>query len=44
MMLMCRAFADATVVTVAHRLHTVIDCDLVLVLDGGAVAEVRSIG
>ncbi|KAI9317828.1 P-loop containing nucleoside triphosphate hydrolase protein [Zopfochytrium polystomum] len=32
-------FADATVVSVAHRLHTVAGFDRVLVLDGGRVAE-----
>ncbi|KAG9391170.1 ABC transporter transmembrane region [Carpediemonas membranifera] len=32
-------FKDKTVLTVAHRLNTVIDSDMVLVLDQGAVAE-----
>jgi ABC-type multidrug transport system ATPase subunit len=33
------AFADRGVVTVAHRLDTVTDCDTIVMLDGGAVAE-----
>jgi ABC-type multidrug transport system fused ATPase/permease subunit len=32
-------FATATVLTIAHRLHTVADADAVLVLDSGCVAE-----
>ncbi|KAL5715205.1 ATP-binding cassette sub- C member 9 [Ranunculus cassubicifolius] len=32
-------FNDRTVITVAHRIHTVIDSDLVLVLSEGRVAE-----
>ncbi|RZC64644.1 hypothetical protein C5167_008337 [Papaver somniferum] len=34
-----REFEDCTVVTVAHRIHTVIDSDLVLVLSEGRVVE-----
>ena len=32
-------FADCTVVTIAHRLHTVTGGDLVIVLDRGSVLE-----
>ena len=35
-------FADATVITIAHRLNTVINSDKVLVLDKGTVAEFDS--
>ncbi|KAI6218012.1 Mrp-4 [Aphelenchoides fujianensis] len=34
-----REFARCTVLTIAHRLHTIADYDLVLVLDGGVVRE-----
>merc|ERR1712241_154305 len=32
-------FADATVLTIAHRLNTIMDSDRVLVLDDGHIAE-----
>ena len=34
-----RHFRGKTVISIAHRLHTVRDADRILVLDGGAVAE-----
>ncbi|KAG0239236.1 hypothetical protein BGW41_007852 [Actinomortierella wolfii] len=36
-------FADATVVTIAHRLNTIIDYNKVLVMDQGLVAEFDSV-
>lgn len=33
-------FSDHTVITVAHRLETIMDSDVVLVLDGGKLVEV----
>ena len=35
-------FADCTVLTVAHRLHTIIDYDRILLLADGAAAEFDS--
>ena len=35
-------FTESTVLIIAHRLNTVADADLLLVLDGGRLAEVRA--
>jgi ATP-binding cassette, subfamily C (CFTR/MRP), member 1 len=36
-------FRDATVLTIAHGLNTIMDSDRVLVLDDGRVAEYHSL-
>ena len=36
------AFADCTVLTIAHRLHTIMDANRVLVLDAGRLLEFDS--
>jgi ABC-type multidrug transport system fused ATPase/permease subunit len=33
------AFAESTVITIAHRLHTIVDYDFILVLDDGNLVE-----
>ena len=35
------SFADATIITIAHRLNSIISCDRVLVLDNGKVRAWR---
>ena len=37
-----KEFQSSTIVTIAHRLNTIIDYDRVLVMDRGAVAEYDS--
>ncbi len=37
-----REFAGSTVITIAHRLDTIMDSDRVLVMEGGRVAEIGS--
>lgn len=34
-----KQFANCTVLTIAHRLHTIMDSDRVLVMDGGSMVE-----
>lgn len=32
-------FSDRTIITIAHRINTILDSDRIIVLDHGAVAE-----
>ena len=34
-----KLFSNCTIVTIAHRLDTVVDCDKIVVMNAGAVAE-----
>jgi len=33
-------FSDSTVVTIAHKVHTVIDCDVIVVIEAGKVIDI----
>jgi ABC-type multidrug transport system fused ATPase/permease subunit len=35
-------FSDTTLITVAHRLNTIIDFDMVIVMDSGKAVEIGS--
>ncbi|CAL1544370.1 unnamed protein product [Lymnaea stagnalis] len=37
-----RVFKHCTTITIAHRIHTILDCDRVLVLDNGNIVEFDS--
>nr|XP_037285358.1 multidrug resistance-associated protein 1-like isoform X2 [Rhipicephalus microplus] len=34
-----REFSSTTMITIAHRLHTIMDCDRIIVLSGGEIVE-----
>jgi len=35
-------FADKTVITIAHRLNTIMDSDRVMVLDNGSYSQIKT--
>ncbi|KAG1671333.1 putative multidrug resistance-associated protein lethal(2)03659 [Nymphon striatum] len=35
-------FKDFTVITIAHRIHTIIDADVIMVIDNGNIVEMDS--
>ena len=37
-----KTFQDRTIITIAHRINTILDSDRIVVLDHGAVAEFDS--
>ncbi|KAG0250597.1 Multidrug resistance-associated protein 7 [Actinomortierella ambigua] len=36
---LCKSFQGCTVLTIAHRINTIMNSDRILVLDGGRVAD-----